>query len=77
MSELRFFNETTAETAAETTAAPEAVKLTRREKLLAQYNTTSTDYSAAASAATATGSFSLLPFTTAMSASKPEPYVTL
>ena len=27
-------------TAAETTAAPEAVKLTRREKLLAQYNTT-------------------------------------
>ena len=26
-------------TAAETTAAPEAVKLTRREKLLAQYNT--------------------------------------
>ena len=27
-------------TAAETTAAPEAVKMTRREKLLAQYNTT-------------------------------------
>ena len=33
MSELRFFNETT-----ETAAAPEAVKLTRRRKLMAQYN---------------------------------------
>ena len=36
MSEL--MNTNTAETAAETAAAPEAVKLTRREKLAAQYN---------------------------------------
>lgn len=36
MSELN--TNTAAETTAETTAAPEAVKLTRREKLLAQYN---------------------------------------
>ena len=34
MSELKFFNPSD-----ETAAAPEAVKLTRREKLLAQYNT--------------------------------------
>ena len=33
MSELKFFNPSD-----ETTAAPEAAKLTRREKLLAQYN---------------------------------------